>query len=62
MKTATKTAMQYARECIENGRINAKSKRERAEQIEVEVEFAARMDGRKDAVQLATEAKRWYLR
>ena len=57
-----KTAMQYARECIENGRIDAKSKKERAEQIEVEVEFAARMDGRKDAAQLAARAKQWYLR
>lgn len=57
-----KTAMQYALECIEGGRINAKSKRERAEQIEVEVEFAARMDGRRDSKKLAAEAKRWYMR
>lgn len=57
---ALKTAQEYAQECIENGRIDAKGKRERAEQIEVEVEFAARDDGRKDSAEMSKEAKRWY--
>lgn len=55
-----KTAQEYAQEVIEAGRIDAKNTKTRAEQIEVEVEFQARDDGRKDAAELAAEAKRWY--
>jgi hypothetical protein len=57
-----KTAQEYAQEVIEAGRIDAKNVKTRAEQIEVEVEFAARDDGRKDAAELAAEAKKWYRR
>lgn len=56
------TALEYAREVIEAGRIDAPTAAERAEQIEFEVEFAAREDGREDAAELATKAKRWYQR
>lgn len=59
---APKTAREYAQEAIENGRIDAKNAKTRAEQIEVEVEYAARDDGRKDSADLAKEAKRWYQR
>ena len=57
-----KTAQEYAQEVIEAGRIDAKSAKTRAEQIEAEVEFQARDDGRKDSAELAANAKKWYRR
>ena len=57
---APKTANDYAREVIENGRIDSRNAKTRAEQIENEVEYAARDDGRTDSVELAKQAKKWY--
>jgi len=57
-----KTAQKYVQEVIEAGRIDARNAKTRAEQIEVEVEFQARDDGRKDAAELAADAKKWYRR
>ncbi len=55
-----KTFAEYAQDVIENGLIDSEDAEERAEQIEVEVEFAARDDGRTDSVELARQARAWY--
>ena len=59
---APKTAQDYAREAIENGRVDSRNAKTRAEQIEVEVEYAARDDGRADSAELAKQARKWYQR
>ncbi len=54
-------ALAYARQVIEDGLIDSTESIEvRAEQIEVEVEFAARKDGRRDATELGRIAREWY--
>lgn len=57
-------ALAYAREAIENGRIDAETAEERAEQIEIEVAFSAAEDAHSTeaAAELGRLAREWYLR
>ncbi len=61
MMNRTNIALAYARQAIENGLIESSEPLEvRAEQLEAEVAFAAREDGRSDAAEVGRIAREWY--